>query len=270
MRKVDTGEGEIAFAVHDVTPPWRRESQRPIVLQHGLGLTSEAWRPWLGVLLGPRPIVTIELRGHGESAAAWSADDYPLTRFSEDVRAVLDALEYESCHFVGESFGGTLGIQLAADHPDRVASLSVCSTGFRGDLIANVAHWPDLAQSEEGRAAWSAEILAGRFRPPVDEELAAWVEASQMTVGPPVVAGIVRCLLGADLTAEARALRPRLQILMAADSPFVGTEGPRLLHELVPRSEIVFLDDARHGIVLSHWRQCAEAVRAFIDRTARD
>lgn len=271
MRTVDTAEGEIAFDLLETTPPWRDETKAPIVLQHGLGLSREAWQPWLGVLAGDRPIVRIELRGHGVSANAWEGErDYPLERFVDDAVAVLDALEIEACHFIGESFGGTIGIQLAAAHPERIRSLSVCSTGFRGDLISNVAHWPDLMHTPEGRRDWSREMLAGRFPPELDENLSRWVDATQMTVSPPVVGGIVRCLLSADLTDEARALRTPLQILMASDSPFVGTEGPRLLHELVPHSEIVYIDGARHGIILSHWHGCADGVRAFIERVATD
>jgi pimeloyl-ACP methyl ester carboxylesterase len=266
---VATDEGEISYSVLEGQPPWSPAGAAPIVLQHGIALSAEAWQPWLQVLVGPRPIVCIDLRGHGRSGAAWSSGrEFPLTRFAADVAAVLDAIDAESCHFVGESFGGTIGLQLALDRPERVRSVTVCSTAFQGARIRNVSHWPELVQDRAGLESWSEELLTGRFEPDVDPDLRRWVEASQRAMAGHVVAGVVRSLLAADLSERLAGLAPPLQILVGIGSPFVSLDSARALHELVPSSEIAYLHGARHGIFLSHWRQCAEAARGFIERTA--
>jgi 3-oxoadipate enol-lactonase len=46
----------------------------------------------------------------------------------EDAVALLDALEIPAVHFVGLSMGGMIGQGLALGHPQRLLSLSLCST----------------------------------------------------------------------------------------------------------------------------------------------
>lgn len=269
---VDTGAGVIAYEVLETAAPWSHEPTRlPVVFQHGIGLAREVWRPWTGAMPGQRRFVSIDLRGHGGSAVAWTRRDYPLSRYSDDVRCVLDHLGIERCHFVGESFGGTLGIDLATASPDRVASLTVLSTAYRGQWITSVAHWPQLVE-QEGIEAWSREILDGRFVPgAVSPELVAWVAARQCAVAPEVIAGVVRCLLGVDLADALGNMTCPLLILAPSGSPFVAPSRQIALNHAVEGSEIAFIRGrARHGIVMSHWREASQVAAGFIDRVEAD
>jgi pimeloyl-ACP methyl ester carboxylesterase len=69
-------------------------------------------------------VVRFDLRGFGESsvpAAQWSPHD--------DVIAVLDQLEIERAVLCGVSYGGSIELDVALAHPDRVRALVlVCST----------------------------------------------------------------------------------------------------------------------------------------------
>jgi DNA-binding SARP family transcriptional activator/pimeloyl-ACP methyl ester carboxylesterase len=66
-------------------------------------------------------LVLFDKRGTGLSDPAL---DFPTTRErSEDLRAVLDAASSRRAVLFGVCGGGALCIQLAADHPDRVAAL---------------------------------------------------------------------------------------------------------------------------------------------------
>lgn len=270
MGEVVTSSGRINYGEVDLAPPWDTGLNTPVVFQHGLGLDGSAWQPWLQQFAPTRRVVCIDLRGHGGSKAAWSEDSYGMDRFSDDVIAVLDALSIDACHFIGESFGGTIGLHLAATQSARVRSLVVCSTAFRGDMISNIAHWPELVLSDpRGIEEWSRELSNGRFNPGIPQSLADWVHERQCLVSPSAVAGIVRLLQKSDLTEQLRDLPVPLQIFAAADSPFVGLGIPRALQELVPLSEIVYVRGARHGVILSHAEECARAAAPFVDRVER-
>ena len=78
------------------------------------------WTPWMRRLVRAHPVVSIDLRGHGSSRDAWHDPDARLTDYAADVLSVLDHLRIPACHFVGESFGGTIGLHLAAGYPDRL------------------------------------------------------------------------------------------------------------------------------------------------------
>src|SRR5215469_3770626 len=63
-------------------------------------------------------VVTIDPRGNGRSdrpTTGYSTDD-----FTFDTLAVLDVLGIERAALVGLSAGARWGLQLAAEHPDRV------------------------------------------------------------------------------------------------------------------------------------------------------
>lgn len=65
-------------------------------------------------------------RGQGDSgfgAPQPSAEMLGTEGLYEDAIALLDQLGIESCHWVGSSIGGFVGVRVAARHPDRVRSL---------------------------------------------------------------------------------------------------------------------------------------------------
>ena len=263
---IDSNGGLVSYRYLDTGEPWGTDGSIPVVFQHGLGLNANVWLPWFKTLAAHHPIVTIDLRGHGGSALSWTKDDYSLDDIAEDITAVLDHLGIPVCHFVGESFGGTVGLHLAAKESHRFASVVSCSTGIYGQWLTNVQQWPNLVV-EKGIIPWSDELMQGRFFPDsVDVSLVRWVENTQQTLSPKVVAGIVRCLLGTDLRPELKGLKTPLLIISPEASPYVDLRSAQALQELVPLAETVFFPDARHGVIMSHWRACSAAVMQFLAR----
>ena len=264
--QVDTNDGAIAYRFMDIGEPWLERRSFPIVFQHGLGLTADLWLPWVKSLAASHPIVTVDLRGHGGSAGAWTKQDYSLDDFTKDITGVLDHLGIQVCHFIGESFGGTVGLHLAAQQPHRLASVVACSTGIYGQWLTNIEGWPDFV-AQEGVVAWSREFMKGRFVPgSVDPALVDWVDKNQRTLAPQVIAGLVHCLLTTDLRQELRGLAAPLLIISPGGSPYVDLRSAHALQELVPLAEAVFFPDARHGVVMSHWSACSAAAAQFFAR----
>jgi 3-oxoadipate enol-lactonase len=263
---VARGGSAIAYWTCEFTEPWRPRSGSTIVLQHGLGLNASVWRPWLRAFPPDCTVIAIDLRGHGRSASAWKKDDYSIDELTDDVLAIMDQESVEQCHFIGESIGGTIGLNLAGRFASRVRSITVCSTGVQGAMVTNVAGWPDLVR-DKGIDAWSAEFLRGRFEPgTVSPELVAWVDGVQRQLSPRAVAGIVRSLLNADLDSVLANLATPLLMIYPLGSPYVDTRNAIALRALVPFADAVFLRGARHGVVLSHWAECSAAAGAFIAR----
>ncbi len=69
----------------------------------------------------------IDMLGHGYTGKP----DYPyeIPRYVEHLVAYLDACGIERAHIAGESLGGWVGARLAADRPDRVATLQLIAAG---------------------------------------------------------------------------------------------------------------------------------------------
>ncbi|MFH0134621.1 pyrimidine utilization protein D [Variovorax sp. VaC1] len=94
-----------------------------VLLSSGLGGSAGFWQPQLGALVdaGYR-VVAYDQRGTGRSPAALP-EAYAIADMARDVIDMLDATNTAQCHFAGHALGGLVGLQLALDAPERIASL---------------------------------------------------------------------------------------------------------------------------------------------------
>lgn len=262
--------GGVGYRAFDLAGPWGLEDDpartTPIVFQHGLGLDGRAWLPWIRALAGRAPIVSIDMRGHGASVDRWQAPSLEIADYAGDVLDVLDCLEIDRCHFVGESFGGTTGLYLGIHHPERFASLTVVSTGWRGALVNNIADWPSVLEKPDGVKRWSDMITAGSFDPASDDPaLIAWAEAQQVKLAPQVVSAIVKCLRAADLGPDLDRLTMPVLNLTAHRSPFVDMAQHAELARRLPRYVQVDFRAAKHRLFLTRADACVDAFIRHLD-----
>ncbi|MEW6254009.1 MAG: alpha/beta hydrolase, partial [Planctomycetota bacterium] len=109
-------------------------SGRPVVALHGWGGSVRSFWPVAERLGGEGFAVhLLDLPGFGHSdppPAPWSVADY--VRF---VLAYLDTSDLPRVALLGHSFGGRIGLVLAAQHPDRVSKMVLAnSAGLRTPL----------------------------------------------------------------------------------------------------------------------------------------
>ena len=97
--------------------------------------------------------ISVDLRGTGESDKSNGA--YTTELLADDVAAFMQAMGIAKAHVAGLSLGGAVGIWLAVNHPDKVASLSVHSGWTRSDrfLQAVVESWQIVARAVEDAKA---------------------------------------------------------------------------------------------------------------------
>jgi 3-oxoadipate enol-lactonase len=112
-------------------------SGNPLVLLHPGIMDSTIWDRLLP-LLGERRVVRFDRRGFGQSPVA--TEEFQAL---SDLVAVLDHLDVEQAHLVGNSMGGETSLALAVTAPERVASLTLLCPGVGG------YPWPDPAPEEE-------------------------------------------------------------------------------------------------------------------------
>ena len=116
----------IRLADHETTVAQRGTAGPPVVLAHALGLDRRMWLPVLDALAAGRRVFAYDIRGHGSAASAPVPAD--MARLGADLIDLLDALDLDTVHAVGLSYGGAVVQSAAVRAPGRFASLSLLAT----------------------------------------------------------------------------------------------------------------------------------------------
>jgi 3-oxoadipate enol-lactonase len=148
------------------------QAERPVavVLLHGLGSSGEDWELQVPALRAHWPVVTVDLRGHGRSAAmAAGGAEFTVEQMAEDVAQVIEHVAAaegaggEGAYVLGLSLGGCVALALAARCPGQVRALVLVNT-FARLRLAGLAGL--------GRLAARAWLLGTRPMPALADYIA--------------------------------------------------------------------------------------------------
>ncbi|HPY24621.1 MAG TPA: alpha/beta hydrolase [Mycobacterium sp.] len=145
-----TVEG-IATSVH-IGGPGRTGPAGPglteaVVFVHGNPDSGSDWMPLMTRVARYATVVAPDLPGFG-SAAARPDGDYTIYSYARFLHGVIEKLGIQRVHLVAHDFGGPFAAAWAADHPDRVASVTFVNTGvlvgYRWHRMARIWRTPVL------------------------------------------------------------------------------------------------------------------------------
>jgi pimeloyl-ACP methyl ester carboxylesterase len=119
---------------------------RVVLLQHDAASSSDQVEPVARSFIGSRPVLAIDLPGHGESDNTIGEEDVTVERYVGVLREALDALGIAECDFHGMWGGGLVGLELALQDA-RVRRLVM------SDVL-----WHDAALREQLKAHYTPAI----------------------------------------------------------------------------------------------------------------
>ena len=99
----------------------------PVVFLHAGVADSRMWEPQVGEFSKHFDVIRPDMRGFGKS-------DLPPAPWNPraDLLALIDALELKPVHLIGCSMGGSLALDFALDHAERVSKLVLVDSGPSG------------------------------------------------------------------------------------------------------------------------------------------
>jgi pimeloyl-ACP methyl ester carboxylesterase len=123
-----SGEGRLRFRMVSTrrhTISTMEAGQGPPVLAiHGLGGTKGSFLPTLAALADRFRVIAMDLPGFGDSDKPVGAP-YDPGFFARAVTDLLDALDLDRAHLVGNSLGGRVALEVGLSDPDRVRRLAL-------------------------------------------------------------------------------------------------------------------------------------------------
>lgn len=225
-------------------------SGMPLLLLHGLGCSSEVWKPALRCLAEDgcqRRVIAVDLPGYGrskgpreamgmEDLAAWAA------RF-------LDELGIDRAHLAGHSMGCQVALAMARIAPERVAS-AVCVGPTIGDH--RVPLW-----------RYVVGLLADGFREPFAYNLVLTRMYAQM--GVPRYLATVRKMMEDDPLAHAGDVRAPCLIVRGGRDAVVPEKAAIALAERLPDARYTVADSAAHALPFNDAALFCRVALEFID-----
>lgn len=186
-----------------------------IILLHGGGGSRREWHEagYVKRLQNDFTVITLDLRGHGESALPTDPADYTIYKMQQDILAVADACGVERFSLWSMSYGAKVGRYLATTS-ERVTRIILMSAHLgpgapgkmRQEVIDFCAHWPPILQAQSAGALDIASL------PLQDQEF-------MRTFNVPVMLAWGRAMLDWPAVEPANFLCPALWLVGSKDRP---------------------------------------------------
>lgn len=134
-------------------------------IQHGFARHSSFWFKWIPVLSKTYRVIRRDARGHGYSSVPGKDYKYDIDTILDEIVDTLDQLGLEKVHYLGESTGGIWGEFLAARNPERLHSLTICSSPLYMPVAAQEMlafgqpSWPEACR-KLGSRGWGEALVS--------------------------------------------------------------------------------------------------------------
>jgi pimeloyl-ACP methyl ester carboxylesterase len=238
MRYLDRDGVRIAYDLQGEGSPGM-----PLLLSHGFSSSSAMWAPNLDALVTDRPVLTWDVRGHGESESPEDPSRYTEAASIEDMEAVLDGCGVERAAVGGLSLGGYLSLALLFD----------TGPGYRSDESREQWNRWAAAQAEAfdaeglGALSTSSEVRRGAHNPAGLSRAARGILVQRTST-------VIDSLPSIDV--------PALVLVGAEDAPFLTAAD--YMAARIPGATKVVLADAGHASNLDQPDAFNQAVRTFL------
>ena len=234
-------------------------SGKPVLLLHGWGARAATMRPIFEQLQADHAVHALDFPGFGQSApppVPWNVGDYCRV-----VAEFLAKCGVARTSVIGHSFGGRVGIKLAAERPELVEKLVlVDSAGIRPGLTPKRLL---LTAAAGGGKVLLAALGPVGLRPPAERLVRSRLGSDDYRAAGPLRETFVR-VVSEDL----RPLLPRIQaptLLVWGDrdedTPLADA---RIMEREIPDAGLVVLKGAGHFSYLDRPADFARIVRTFL------
>lgn len=258
-----------------------RGEGQPILLVHGWMCSSRFWQKNVPELATEFRVVTMDLRGHGNSSKTLTG--HTIRQYARDVREVIERLELQSAVLVGWSLGGAVVLSYYEQYVDdsRLEALSILDSSpfpfspaeWNSHALRNYNHdgmnalFADQAANPRSFATAFATRMFKHTPSDTDME---WVVRELMKTPTWIAQAAYSDFLMSDYAKSLPTIRVPV-IVFAANSRIFpqGIAMGKAIAGQVPQARFIPFEDAGHILFYEQPHKFNNALREFVRALTR-
>jgi 3-oxoadipate enol-lactonase len=254
---------------------YARNGDGPVLLHiHGSGFGHKNFEALSPLLCDRFEVIDFDLPGFGASSRGDGAGG--VESLTDEIAHFVQAIGLQRVHVHGTSFGGVLGLVLAARHPEIIDRLVLSCFLAKYDHAARAMRstWKQAAVGVGMELVAELTAVAGFSRRYFDgAEAAGRLEEMRSAFrgsDPSSFIAATTALEGSDFSTLAADIRAPLLLLGGSEDnvtpPMPTSSGVGIvqLHEMIANSELEVVEDAGHYLVFEQPKKVAALVARFL------
>ena len=215
----------------------------PIIFVHGWGGSINSFIQLANLIPNNYRVIKIDLPGFGKSDLP--GHDWGVEEFGRCLVDFLKTLHIEKVIYFGHSFGGSLGIFLAAHYPKLITKLILCAPSYKREVRKSKGLLSRLPQTLR-------IILYRIFFPHSDLWRFPRLESN------------FRKIVQQDMTAYLPKIKTKTLILWGKADRETPIEQADLLHKKISNSILKTFPDIGHNLPLQHPELVYQELKKFL------
>lgn len=218
----------------------------PLLLVHGWGGSSESLHHLATLLSTNHRAIAVDLPGFGHSQTP--PPEWGTAEYAGVLVGLLDKLDIKKIDFFGHSFGGSLGVYLAAN-TNKISKLILCNSSYkRTNRRSRMALLKSLIPQNK-----QLKILLYKLFFP-DSDLSKYPHLEEN----------FRTIVQTDLSPELHKIRVPTLIVWGEDDTVTPVTLAYELHENIKDSKLEIILNAKHGLPLRNPELLVEPIENFL------
>lgn len=242
-----------------------------LLFLHGWGVDKRIWRQQSKFFARYYRVMTIDLPGHGKSG--WKK--VSLGAMVQDLKAILQTLQFHDVNVVGSSLGGIVALKLYELSPGGIKRLIFVGAMPKFSRSADYPHGLDVEKMRKLGGQLDSDypsIVNVFFRSLFTREERQtrrfkWLQKFRQSDGVPIKQALVEyldILEQEDLRAVLKKVHVPIQFINGRDDEICTRATVEFLKEIRPESRFDYFEQCGHFPFLSKPHEFNQVVEAFL------
>lgn len=234
--------------------PWVKPETALLI--HGNDESSVSWFGWVPTMAQEFRLIRPDLPGFGNSPIPQNFE-WSMPSLATTLAHLLDRLGVEAAHIIGAKMGGAMGMQFAADYPQRTRTLTIVS-GPVTRVASGIAFSAPSSTSQQRRLGTSAP-----------KELVEFWDTLMGSTSPQTRTGMAKVEAALNMESVLPRIAAPTLVITSDRSALQSVETVLRYQQKIPHSRLLVLPSDGYHVAVIKPDECVSNVLSFIKDAKR-